>query len=123
MPPLVAMALPNPATSFTVKHSPVRAWASFLGEAPYLDTSSWQNRFGSLYLVMQWLPWEITKGLNALYEGGTLSEMAMLVLSGIVVGAYLFYPLFASVMMTMHKPLFYEKISRTQVVSTVKAAR
>ena len=80
-------------------------------------------RFGSLYLVMQWLPWEITKGLNALYEGGTLSEMAMLVLSGIVVGAYLFYPLFASVMMTMHKPLFYEKISRTQVVSTVKAAR
>ena len=49
--------------------------------------------------------------------------MAMLVLSGIVVGAYLFYPLFASVMMTMHKPLIYEKISRTQVVSTVKAAR
>lgn len=80
-------------------------------------------RFGSLYLVMQWLPWKITKGLNALYEDGTLSELAMLVLSGIVVGAYLFYPLFASVMITMHRPLFYEKISRTQVVSTVKPAR
>lgn len=85
---------------------------------------SWQYliRYGSLYLALQLLPRAINQGLNTLYDGGMLSELAMLVLSGIVAGVYLFYPLFASVMMTMHKPLFYEKLSRTQVVSTVKAA-
>ena len=79
-------------------------------------------RGGSLYLVTQFLPGRINDGLNMLSEQGVLSEFAVIVLAGIVAGLCIFYPLFASVMMTMHKPLFYEKLSRTQVVSTVKAA-
>ena len=79
-------------------------------------------RGGSLYLVTQFLPGRINDGLNMLSEQGVLSEFAVIVLAVIVAGLCIFYPLFASVMMTMHKPLFYEKLSRTQVVSTVKAA-
>lgn len=79
-------------------------------------------RGGSLYLVMQFLPEKINDELSRLFEQGVLSEFAVLILAGIVAAACIFYPLFASVMMTMHKPLFYEKLSRTQVVSTVKAA-
>lgn len=79
-------------------------------------------RGGSLYLVTQFLPGRINDGLNMLSEQGVLSEFAVIVLAGIAAGLCIFYPLFASVMMTMHKPLFYEKLSRTQVVSTVKAA-
>ena len=38
---------------------------------------------------------------------------------GALVGGYLFCLLFEAVRMAVHKPLFYERLSRTRVVSTI----
>lgn len=78
-------------------------------------------RGGSLYLATQFIPDRIIEIIQMGSQEGTLSGLASIVMIGICAGVYLGYPLFASIMMTLHKPLFYEKISRTQVVSTVKA--
>ena len=42
---------------------------------------------------------------------------------GLVDGGYLFMLLFEAVRMAMRKPLFYERISRTKLVSTAEEAK
>lgn len=49
-----------------------------------------------------------------------LDSLASLVLHGLLVGGYLFWLFFAGIRMALHKPLFYERWSRTKLISTVK---
>ena len=61
--------------------------------------------------------------VSNLAAAGTLSELASLVAYGLVDGGYLFMLLFEAVRMAMRKPLFYERISRTKLVSTAEEAK
>ena len=75
-------------------------------------------------LVPAFLPFNLIKGaLNAalvLADGVLfLSPMAALILLGVVDGGYLFGLLFELIRAAMRRPLFYERLSRTRLVSTL----
>ena len=53
-------------------------------------------------------------------EVGVLNGLAGFVLWLILSGGYLFYLFYAALMMAFHRPLYYEKWSRTETVSTVE---
>lgn len=77
-------------------------------------------RYGLLLLGL----WGAPRALNALVdlgaEVGMLNGLAGFVLWLILSGGYLFYLFYAALMMAFHRPLYYEKWSRTETVSTVE---
>ena len=77
-------------------------------------------RYGLLLLGL----WGAPRALNALVdwgaEVGVLNGLAGFVLWLILSGGYLFYLFYAALMMAFHRPLYYEKWSRTETVSTVE---
>ncbi len=76
-------------------------------------------RYVSLYAVLIWLPLRLVWLLGRLRE--VLSAMTLLVCYGILSGGYLFCLLFELIRLGMHKPLFYEKLSGTRLVSDIHA--
>ena len=77
-------------------------------------------RYGSLCLVMAAAPFLLNRGISALAAGGYLDVLAALTVYGLLDGGYLFLLLFELIRMAMHKPLFYERLSGTRLVSTVE---
>lgn len=77
-------------------------------------------RYGSLCLVMAAAPFLLNRGISALAAGGYLDVLAALTAYGLLDGGYLFLLLFELIRMAMHKPLFYERLSGTRLVSTVE---
>ena len=76
-------------------------------------------RYGSLFAVLYWLPWLLNLAVTFLQDRGILNGLAALVAGGALVGGYLSCLLFEAVRMAVHKPLFYERLSHTRVVSTI----
>lgn len=76
-------------------------------------------RTAPLFAVLVLLPQLISALLSAATASHALIQGAALILRGLVSACYAFYLLFAGIMMAMHKPLFYERLSRTQLVSTL----
>lgn len=76
-------------------------------------------RYGSLLAVLYWLPWLLNLAISFLRDRGILNGLAALAAGGALVGGCLFCLLFEAVRMAVHKPLFYERLSRTRVVSTI----
>ena len=76
-------------------------------------------RFVSMYAVLIALPAALNAAL--VLAGGALflSPMATLILLGVVDGGYLFGLLFELIRAAMRRPLFYERLSRTRLVSTL----
>ena len=74
--------------------------------------------------MVKYTLWGAPRALNALVdwgaEVGVLNEWAGFVLWLILSGGYLFYLFYAALMMAFHRPLCYEKWSRTETVSTVE---
>ena len=77
-------------------------------------------RYGSLCLVMAAAPFLLNRGISVLAAGGYLDVLAALTAYGLLDGGYLFLLLFELIRMAMHKPLFYERLSGTRLVSTVE---
>ena len=80
-------------------------------------------RYALLLAVLVIVPVLVNVAVSNLAAAGTLSELASLVAYGLVDGGYLFTLLFEAVRMAMRKPLFYERISRTKLVSTAEEAK
>ncbi len=80
-------------------------------------------RYALLLAVLVIVPVLVNVAVSNLAAAGTLSELASLVAYGLVDGGYLFMLLFEAVRMAMRKPLFYERISRTKLVSTAEEAK
>ncbi|MDO4357922.1 MAG: VanZ family protein [Clostridia bacterium] len=76
-------------------------------------------RYLSLFAVLIWLPFQLNLLIAQLHE--LLTPVASLICFGILDGGYLFCLLFEAIRLGMHKPLFYEKLSGTQLVSSVHA--
>lgn len=77
-------------------------------------------RGGCLFLVFGALPVAVNLLLVRLWYWKLLSPLTMLVLLGAFNGGYLFALLFEALRMAVHKPLFYERLSGTRLVSTLQ---
>lgn len=75
-------------------------------------------RYISLFLVLVWLP--LWLNLLIMRQHDAFSTLTMLICFGILDGGYLFGVLFEVIRLGMHKPLFYEKLSGTRLVSSVE---
>lgn len=75
-------------------------------------------RYVSLFIVVIWLPFRLNLLLALQYD--VLPAMTMFICFGILNGGYLFALLFEVIRLGMHKPLFYEKLSGTRLVSSVR---
>lgn len=80
-------------------------------------------RYGSLVIEMFAFPWLVFVAIVRCYDARLLQEEAIVVLCIIWAGVYCFGIMIGSVRMIMHKPLLYEKISRTVVRSTIEEHR
>lgn len=76
-------------------------------------------RYGLLIAGLAGVPYWLNRLLFVLMDTLRLRELASLVLHGLLIGGYLFWLFFAGVRMALHKPLFYERWSRTKLASTV----
>lgn len=74
----------------------------------------------SIFLGLYGIPRLVYEFLDFCARYHVITEYGTLFLSGLFAAGYCFYFVFAAVMMALHKPLFYEKMSRTRVISTVR---
>ena len=87
------------------------------------NTAHWYQyflRYGLLIAGLVGAPYYLNRLLFILMDVLHLDSLASLVLHGLLIGGYLFWLFFAGIRMALHKPLFYERWSRTKLVSTVK---
>lgn len=77
-------------------------------------------RYFFLGAVSVALPLGLCLALFATPVHEQLSALTLLILVGALAAACLFFLLVCMIQAAMHKPLFYEKLSRTRVFSTVK---
>ena len=77
-------------------------------------------RYGLLIAGLVGAPYCLNRLLFILMDVLHLDSLASLVLHGLLIGGYLFWLFFAGIRMALHKPLFYERWSRTKLISTVK---
>lgn len=76
-------------------------------------------RYGSIVIILYIVPGLLAR-LATFFAGltGELSIAVKLVVIGCLAGIYFFYILFELIMAAMHRNLFYETLSKTQVIST-----
>ena len=75
-------------------------------------------RYASVAAVFCGIPFLLAQDWNPIRR---MNIQVRLVFWGAVAGMYLFYLVFAGIMEIMHKPLFYEKLSGTKIISTIVA--
>ena len=80
-------------------------------------------RFLSLEFIILWFPIQLNDFLISLAESGDLTESASVILHLIIYGTYAIYIFYAMLMIVLHKQLFYERLSKTQIVSTVDVSK
>ncbi|MCO8193069.1 VanZ family protein [Anaerofustis sp. NSJ-163] len=73
-------------------------------------------RYFSLFFVLLLLPYEINEILNNWF----INTDAFVFLNAILSGVYFFYFFFACIMIIIRRPLFYEKLSKSEIISTIK---
>ena len=86
------------------------------------NTAHWYQyflRYGLLIAGLVGAPYCLNRLLFTLMDVLHLDNLASLVLHGLLIGGYLFWLFFAGIRMALHKPLFYERWSRTKLVSTI----
>ena len=78
-------------------------------------------RYGAVFVFLYVIPAAAARGITLFADLTGLLDVAVnLVVLGCIAGIYFFFLLFEMIIAAVHKPLFYEKISRTRVVSTTK---
>ena len=80
-------------------------------------------RYGLLWLYLSLLPSLLNGLLSDWRSGGLLTPFAFVILEGVVAFFYLCYLFYAALRATLHRPLFYETLSRTEIVSTVRVRK
>lgn len=78
-----------------------------------------EKLYGLLIAGLVGAPYYLNRLLFILMDVLHLDSLASLVLHGLLIGGYLFWLFFAGIRMALHKPLFYERWSRTKLVSTI----
>lgn len=76
-------------------------------------------RYTLLFVLLVIAPVALNWSISFVAGRGILGELAAIVAYGIVYGGYLFCLLFEVARVAMHKQLFYERWSRTKLISTV----
>ena len=77
-------------------------------------------RYGSLWAVLFVLPALVDGGLEAVAAAAGLGMIWTVVIGGIFWTGYVFFLVAETVMLALHRPLFYEKLSKTRLVSTIR---
>lgn len=82
----------------------------------------WQlvARFGTLVGVFVLLPWVVDLVLGWRVSYGLTDSSSALLLKIVLGGLWAFVGLYLFIRAAMHRPLFYERLSRTKLVSTVE---
>ena len=78
-------------------------------------------RFGVLVAMFVGLPWGVDVLVDWRMAHGTMDAASALLVHAVVAGACAFVGLYLLIRAAMHRPLFYERLSRTKLVSTVEA--
>ena len=73
-------------------------------------------RYGSLWAVLYLVP-VVIAGIGNMLPGGSAGK---LVYYGLFCGGWCFFLFFEFIRLAMHRPLFYEKLSKTIVISTIE---
>lgn len=73
-------------------------------------------RYGSLWAVLYLVP-VVIAGIGKMLPGGSAGK---LVYYGLFCGGWCFFLFFEFIRLAMHRPLFYEKLSKTIVISTIE---
>lgn len=76
-------------------------------------------RYGSLFLALHTLPLTISKILKAWPDIQDVTSLNLNRPGGLLWGTYFIFMLVNGIRLFRHKPMFYEKISRTQNISTL----
>lgn len=76
-------------------------------------------RYALLFILIVIAPVALNWSISFVAGRGILGELTAIVAYGIVDGGYLFCLLFEVARVAMHKQLFYERWSRTKLISTV----
>lgn len=77
-------------------------------------------RYTLLFVLLVAAPVALNWSISFLAGRGQLGELAAVLAYGIVDGGYLFLLLFEAARMAMHRQLFYERWSKTKLISTVE---
>lgn len=77
-------------------------------------------RYTLLFVLLVIAPVVLNWSISFLAGRGLLGELAAVLAYGIVDGGYLFLLLFEAARMAMHRQLFYERWSKTKLISTVE---
>ena len=77
-------------------------------------------RYGSLWAVLFVLPAIVDSGLEAAAAVAGLGMIWTVMIRGIFRTVYFFFLVAEIVMLALHRPLFYEKLSKTGLVSTIR---
>lgn len=78
-------------------------------------------RYLSLYLIIDILPLTLSEWVKHFYEHNQLHLNAYMLISGLILSIVIIYLLFAAVEIAAHKRLFYERLSKTKIISTIAA--
>lgn len=77
-------------------------------------------RYTLLFVLLVIAPVALNWSISFLAGRGLLGELASVLAYGIVDGGYLFFLLFEAARMAMRRQLFYERWSKTKLISTVE---
>lgn len=87
------------------------------------DEIKWHQyvvRYMSLCIAIIFVPSVLIEIIDIFNICLKLNLAVTVVLKGVVIGGYLFFILYEVIMIMMHKLLFYEKLSATKNISTIK---
>lgn len=76
-------------------------------------------RYISLYLVIDIIPLYLNEYITLQYDHNILSINSYMIFSGLIFAIIMIYLFFAAIEIATHKRLFYERLSKTTIISTI----
>lgn len=76
-------------------------------------------RYISLYLVIDIIPLYLNEYITLQYDHNILSLNSYMIFSGLIFAIIIIYLFFATIEVATHKRLFYERLSKTKIISTI----
>ncbi|NBK96952.1 MAG: hypothetical protein EOM50_02830 [Erysipelotrichia bacterium] len=76
-------------------------------------------RYLSLYLMIDVIPSLLSRYTTNLYDKNILQLNSYFLITGLIMASVIIYLLFALVEIATHKQLFYERSSKTRIISTI----
>lgn len=76
-------------------------------------------RYICLYLVIDIIPLYLNEYITLQYDHNVLSLNSYMIFSGLIFAIIIIYLFFAAIEVATHKRLFYERLSKTKIISTI----